>query len=468
MIPLLLLLMGPAARAAAPLPPDLPERLDAGAPGEVAATPWWESFGDPGLERVVTQTLASNGSLAAYDALVDQAKAGARQTASSLLPSASVNFSASSSPRAVRCAQIGAQLGSTPTGCDDEGWYVTGSGVLSASWALDIWGANTLSWRASRFSALATAGDRDAQALSLSTTVANAWYDVEATRAQIAIVEEQIAASQRVLELVELRYEAGSAAGPEVLQQRQQLAATRAQLPQSKATLRSLEGRLTALMGDVSGSVPAGEGALPALPPPPTAGTPADLVENRPDLRSAAADLDAAEARRKAATRAAMPALAVSASAGYQTFEYEDADSFVETASVGASLKVPIFQGGYALATVQSAKAAEDAALRTFEQAARTAVYEVEDAWQRELAQREVVALLDEQEALARRSFEDSLERYQAGLNTYVDVLVAQSSWQQAQISLLNGQRQLVTARIDLHDALGGAWVASLSSDGAR
>lgn len=470
MILLLLALLAGPARADDPLPPDLPAAFTYAVPGSPSASPWWAGFGDPALEGLVRQALDDNGDLSAFDARVRQSEAVSRQMLAPLLPSASLDFSGSTAPRSVRCAQLAAQIGGDSASmfsCDDEGWYQSGSGVVSAAWALDIWGANTQSWRSSRFDAMAMAGDRDAQLLAMAATVANAWYDVEATRAQIDIIREQIAAGEEVLSLVELRYEGGDAAAPEVLQQRQQLASSRAQLPQAEARLRSLERQLAALLGDVGASIPAGSGALPGLPPAPPTGTPADLVDARPDLRSARLDLDSAEARRKAAVRGTLPSLGVSASAGYQTFNYEDLDSFVETASVGASLSVPLLQGGYNVANVQAAKANEDAALRSFEQAARQAVYEVDDARQRELAQEEVVTLLVEQERLARQSFEDTRDRYEAGLSRYVDVLTAQNAWKAAQVSLLSGQRELLRARIDLHDALGGPWVASLS-DGAR
>ncbi|MCB9760634.1 MAG: TolC family protein [Alphaproteobacteria bacterium] len=464
------LLLALSVVTAAELPPDIPDTYAGAVSGLAPAGPWWQSFADPGLSQVVEAGLSANGDLGAFDARVRQSQALARQSLAPLMPSASFDVSASSSPRSVRCAQFAAQLGGDSGAsqfleCDDEGWYTQGSALFKGSWSLDIWGAGVQGFRASRFDALATAGDRDAQAIALATRIAQAWYDVEATRRQVEILTTQASISADLLELIEARYERGDAAAAEVLQQRQQLAATRAQLPQARAQLRGLEMQLSVLTGKAPGAValPASRGVLPDLPPAPATGHPSDLVDARPDLRALALDVSAAEARRKAAVRTSLPTLGATASAGWQTADLSLDDPVFETATVGAALSVPILQGGRNLAAVQAARAAEDAARLSFEQGVRLAVSEVESALVREAELVEVLDLMREQETVARQSFEDIRARYQGGVARYVDLLTALNAWQTAQLSAVNAQRELLRTRIDLHDALGGAWVADLS-----
>ncbi len=448
-----------AGALAAPAEPTL--RLDelsysqpsAGAP---AAEPWWRGFGDPVLAELVEEGLSSNRDLAATWSRALQAEALARQGLAGLLPSLSADLSASSAP----LDSLGFMFGTGGLQSDDAPeLYHSGKAGLELSWQADIWGRQALSWRSGRYDAQAAAGDRDALALALSASIAGFWYDLVAAGAQQALSEEQVQVSASLLELAELRFERGEVTALDVLQQRQQLAGSRATLPAVRAQRRLLEQQLQVLLGrPPSHPPPSPPAALPEPPAEAAIGEPADLLALRPDLRAALARLEARRAERKAATRQLLPSLGFSGEAGRQWMVSEETRE-LDSWSIGAGLSVPIFQGGQVRAAVQAARAAEQAAARDLDQALLTALAEVEGALVQQQEYAERLAAYREQALWAERAFDESRQRYKEGLVTYVNVLTALQASQQAQLSSLAAQRDLLGARIALHQALGGHWI---------
>ena len=429
--------------------------------GTPAAEPWWRDFGDPVLAELVDEGLSSNHDLAATWSRSLQAEALARQSLAGLLPSLAADLSASSAPLdslGFMFGTGGLQSGDAPE------LYHSGGASLGLSWQADIWGRQALSWRSGRYDAQAAAGDRDALALALSSSIAGFWYDLVAAGAQQVLVEEQVAVNSSLLELAELRFERGEVTALDVLQQRQQQAGSRATLPAVRAQRRLLEQQLLVLLGRPPTEPPP---SLPAALPEPsdeaTIGEPGDLLSNRPDLRAAFARLQARQAERKAATRQLLPSLGFSGEAGRQWMVSEETRE-LDSWSIGAGLSVPIFQGGQVRAAVQAASAAEQAAARDMDQALLSALAEVEGALvqQREFA--EQLAATREQALWAGRAFDESRQRYREGLATYVSVLTALQASQQAQLSALAAQRDLLGARIALHQALGGRWSRDLAA----
>ena len=470
--------------------------------GPVSDRPWWLSFDDPALDTLVRRAMADSPDVAAQVALAEQGRMNALTAASPLLPSITFDASVSGSPTDALGFQFGGFGGpstvdvlvgmDTLQDVDGDGIpdvafgpvYETfeletddadiaditwnGSALFNARWNLDVFGNQVQSWQASRHAAKAALGDRDAVALTVATTVATAWYDLVLARARLTVVEEQLQANQQLMELVQLRYEAGSASGLEVLQQRQQLAATEALLPAAQHGIRRTTYRLAVLIGanpaELANTLTAGD-TLPAVPAPPTVGTPADLLRHRPDVAAAAARVDAAAHTRKGAWRDSLPTLGVSANAGWQYFSQGEWDS-TDIWGIGASASVPLFNGGRVYSQGKAAQSAERAAVESARRAVLTAVQEVEDALLYEdQTAAELVATEARREA-ARMAYEDARDRYVAGLTDLTTVLTTLTAWQSAELSLLQSQRTRIAARILLHDALGGPWTRSLASSG--
>jgi outer membrane protein TolC len=249
------------------------------------------------------------------------------------------------------------------------------------------------------------------------------------------------------------------------LQQQQQLAGAESQLPAAdRGVARSL-ARLALILGenpsDIANQLRPGDD-FPPLPGAPAVGTPRDLLRNRPELVSAAAQVDAARSRRRVADRALLPTLGINANAGWQGNDISGDWESQDVWGFGGSVSVPLFAGGRNVAGIADAHAGYAAAEATARQKALLAVQEVEDALLAEAQATAEVDALSRQVSFARLAFEDARERYLGGLVNYTTVLQAIMTLQTAELNHLAARRNQLAARIQLHDALGGVWPSSL------
>jgi NodT family efflux transporter outer membrane factor (OMF) lipoprotein len=430
--------------------------------GPVQTEAWWHAFGDEALAAAVDAGLADNGDVQGAWERVSQARAMSHQSLALALPSASFDVNVSTAPT----DSLGFQFGGMPSvpGEERPDVYHTGSAMLGVAVPLHLWGSALPTYRASRFDAQATEGDSEAQAMALASHLAGAYFDVLAAQEQVALIEGQIQANESLLELTELRYQQSEATGLDVLQQRQQLHASRAMLPQARMLANTRDRQLEALLGRSPG---AGSGArasgLPPLPPTPATGRPADLPEHRPDLRASGLRLDAAATRRNATLHAMMPTLQLTAGVGTQAMYMDEYDS-IETWSVGAALSIPLFQGTRNWASFAEARAGLRSAQRTHDQLLLQAVADVDIALMRETQQTETLQAYGEQLDAAGLAYTEARALYAGGLSSYLTVLTALNTRHQAQLNVLSAHRDLIDARIDLYEALGGPWTDSLSA----
>jgi NodT family efflux transporter outer membrane factor (OMF) lipoprotein len=451
--------------AAAPPAEAVAEALTAGGwsvGGEVVAAdagPWWPRFGDPALTAVVEAALAGNGDHAAAWERAQAARFRAGVALAPALPTVSFEHRQTEGPSDSLGFQFGGlpQVPGAPAPPDT---FTTGSDLFTAAWAVDVFGRTLMAWKGSRWDAKAAEGDRQSQAIALATTAAEAYYDLVLARARVQVVEAQLARARELHALVDLRYQAGTATSTELLQQRQQLAAVEATLPAAQAAADRTVLRLRALMGedpsapraiDAAAALPA---ALPAAPP---LGRPVDLLRNRPDVAAAVAQLTAADARVWSARVGLLPTLTLSGNTGQQFFDLtERREQDIWGATLAVS--VPLFQGGRNIQSARDTAATERAARSNAQQRLRVAVQEVEDALRVEAQRGAELEARGRQADAARMAWEDARLRYQRGLEPYQNVLTAFVSFANAELLQLQARRDLLSARIQLQDALGGTW----------
>lgn len=424
--------------------------------------PWWTTFGDPGLTRLLEAALVANRDMRAAWARAEQSRISSRTAVAPLLPQASFEASANLAPTASRGFQFGG-LGGLPGAEEPPKTYWTGQAAFQASWELDVFMKNTQGMRASRFDAMAAEGDRDAAVQAFATRLAEGYFDLVTAHQRAAIVQRQIETTSALLEIVELRYANGDASAVDVLQQRQQAASVRAQLPIALAAVTQLQQQLAVALALPPATVVDGVApALPAVPPLPDAGVPGDLILARPDLRAAESRIDATHARHANAVRQLLPTVRVTGQAGWQFFDETELKSQTFWGA-GASLSVPLFAGGRTHAGIGAARAGEFAAVHSYTQLAANAVLEVESALVLDQRRSEQVAATVDQEEAARLAWEEARAQYVAGIGNYLALLTAQTTHMQAELALLDARRQHLSARVQLHDALGGQWTDAVA-----
>lgn len=464
-------------------------------PGAVDPRPWWQGFGDPALTALMTEALDANASVQVARLTASVAQLSRWAVGSALLPAVSFDVGASASPTDALGFQFGGFGGPSSVdvlvgmetlqdingdGIPDialDPAYVSvdvpqedlptltwnGSALFNAAWMVDFWGSRLQDHKAALYDLKTARGNLDTARMTTTVLVANAWYDLIFTKARNRVVSEQVETNRQLLELVQLRYEGGSATGLEVLQQRQQLAATEALVPSTTQGVDRALMRLSVLLGRSSKALlddlTAGD-ELPAVPTAPAIGTPADLLRNRPDLAAAMAAADAAFYDRRSADRAFLPSLGLSANVGWQYFRQDELSS-TDIYGIGAQASVPLFNGGRLLATSKAGRAAEQAALISLENSVRIAVQEVDDALLFERQSTAELAAREAQVEAAQAAYDNALDRYLEGLVDLTTMLQTLTALQNAELSLLQSQRNAISARIALHDALGGAWARS-------
>jgi NodT family efflux transporter outer membrane factor (OMF) lipoprotein len=436
-------------------PETLPGSFSAADDGEPAADRWWERIGSPELNRLVETALTDNLDLAQAYARLTQARAVAVRAGAARWPDLAGSAGAA---RAEQRRQT--DLGDFMSTEVD-----TVSLGLASSFELDFWGRTRSEHQAGRLDRDAAAEDLRTAAITLSAEVALRWLELLYERQTLDLLQEQLTANRRMLELMELRFRNAQANALDVLQQRDVLARTRALIPPVRRREQTLRHELALLLGRPPRDDPdVTTRTLPDPQPLPAVGIPLDLLARRPDLRAARLRLEAADWRVSVSQAARLPGLRLSGSAGYASEDWSTLLDF-RVSRIAADLTAPLFEGGALTAEVERTRAVVEERLAAYHEAVLNAVREVEDALVAEARQGDLVqALLDRLES-ARQTYQESLARYRKGVSDFLPVLTAQLNQQETERSLVQAQRDRWVYRIQLHRALGGGWVDELGQD---
>ncbi len=418
---------------------------------------WWVAFGEPELIGLVDQALARNFQLGAAWARVAQAEALVQGQSSAWWPQISAQLDVSRRRQVVVFGQLGRQE-----------FEVNALGLsVPVSYELDLWNRVGSQVAAAGLDVLASRDDVEALAMTVAANVVETYLSIVQQRALRRVLDEQRESNEVYLELVTLRFTHGLGSAVDVYQQRQLLAATDAQISQIEGSETVARQQLAVLVGrspdafvDQIGALPEPT-ELPALPPLPRAGLPSELLLRRPDVRAARRRVEAADWRLAAAIADQYPSFRFNASIGVSSPSIEDLlNSFVW--SIAGSLLAPVLDGGRRAAEVRRNRAVVQERLQQFAQTLLTAVLEVESALAQERQALIQVDNLQTQLDAARATLRESRRRYAEGLSDYLPVITALQSVQRIEQSQLAAYRQLLSNRIQLARALGGAWSLEL------
>ncbi len=419
---------------------------------------WWKEFGEAGLNKAIEVTLAENLELRQVWDRLAQALAQARIEGADLWPHLDLNTGASRTRTVDRDAIN--PLGHEGTRTDSLENYLVFTGL---SYEVDLWKRIASQRQAAQLEYQATRQDVEETALLLTGFITDVWFTIQEQKALLALLAEQVQVSQTLLDLTELRFSVGAGSAVDVLQQRQQLAATESEIPVAQSFLNTSLNQLAVLLGQAPGSLDDFDpyGLLPDLPPFPQLGSPATLLTARPDLRAAQLRLQAADYRVAAAVAERMPRLALSLS--YE-FSARSWSTFFrqEIGSVASDLFAPLVDGGRRRNEVLRRKARTQELLDRFGQTYLDALLEIEDALVREHYQLNLIESLDTEIALAEATLRESRSRYIHGLIDYLTVLVTVQSLQALQRRMISEQKALLSIRAGLYRALGGKWLEAV------
>jgi len=416
--------------------------------------PWWESFDDPALNQLQERALGDNFQLRAGWARLAQARALAEQAGAPRWPQVDLQFNAG------RQRQV---FGSA--GVQEFSNYGLS---VPVSFELDVWNKLGATAHAADLDARATRDDVESLAITISAEIAEAYFNLVEIRQRKALLESQLAHNETFAELTELRFQTGQASALDVYQQRSNVQGTRAQIALIDAEVTQVQNQLLALVGEPPGQeITAGPDELPVLSELPATGVPSSLLARRPDVRSAQRRVSAADYRVGAAIADRFPSLRLSGSIGFGAPDLTQLFADVVWSLIG-SISASIIDGGRRAAEVDRNDAIVQERLEQFGQTVITALIEVDNSLAAERAQVANLAELEQQLETLDATLTEARNRYRSGLTDYLNVLTALVAKQNAELGLLATKRRMVSTRIQLHRALGGAWTQRLVEPAPR
>lgn len=419
----------------------------------LADRPWFELFQDPTLTKLVTTALAQNFDLRIASERVLQARAALRITRSEQFPTAD----ASASAAGTRFSQSGANRGIS-AGIDPDVAYAQVG--FSLGWELDVWGRLRRLTESARAQYLATEEARRGVVTTLVADVAQTYLALRALDLELAIAHRTRDAANDSLRLTETRRERGVATALDVQQAEQLLHIASAQIAGLEREAAQTENALSLLLGHVPGEIPRGlELEAFKVPPSVPAGLPSALLERRPDIRQAEQELIAANAQIGAAKAEYFPRISLTGLFGFQSRALSDlltGPARIWTASAAAT--APIFNAGRTRANVRLAESVQRELVVNYQRAIYTALREVADslaAYHKTSEQRAEQGQLVE---ALRNSARLSNQRYEGGLDNYLQVLDAQRNLFQGELDLARLRQLELSSLVQLYRALGGGW----------
>jgi NodT family efflux transporter outer membrane factor (OMF) lipoprotein len=407
-------------------------------------------FGDPELDALMKRVDVSNFNLRAAEARVRQARALADQARAGYYPTIGAGASATRS-----------KSPSLPDAPRTTSAVTTYSASVNASWELDLWGMVRRAVEAGDASWQASAADLETARLSARASLATSYFTLRITDAFQQILQDTVAAYERSLELTRNRYNAGVVARVDVVQAEVQWKSAQAQLIDLGVDRAQLEHAIALLIGEAPANFSLERKPLTLAMPDVPLVLPSDLLERRPDIAAAERGMVAANARIGVAKAAYFPTITLSGQAGQRAIDVSDL--FLAPSrfwSLGAALAAPLFDGGARSAATEEARAAYDEQVALYRQTVLAGFQEVEDNLAALRILGEEARVQDEVVQGARRNVELTLNQYNAGTVSYLNVIVAQATLLQNERTAAQLLGRRLTASINLVRAAGGGWTA--------
>lgn len=409
---------------------------------------WWEIFGDTQLNQLEEKVAPANFSLKAAQSRFDQARAQIRINRSNLYPTVSVG------------PNITHNRVSSNNPLHLEGFdYGLFDFPISASWDADFFGRIRRSITAARAEAQASAADVENMKLELQTELAVDYFEARALDAQKQILDDNVTAYEKALQLTRNRFEGGVASKAEVAQAQTQLNQTQAEDIDVGVARAQFEHAIAVLMGQVPEGFHLAANPLHQEPPAIPVGLPSQLLERRPDIASAERQMAAANEQIGIAKAAFFPDLIISATGGLQGGSIVDWFTWPSRYwAAGPQVLQTVFDGGRRRAQLETAQAGYDATVSDYRQLSLTAFQEVEDNLSTLRILESEQAKQHEAVESAQNSEQLSLNRYKGGLVTYLEVITAQTIALTNERTEMDLLRRRMDASVQLIRALGGGW----------
>jgi outer membrane protein, multidrug efflux system len=426
---------------------------DVQAAASLADAPWWEVFSDEALQTLIRDAIAHNLDLRVAVARVQEARALSGVARSFLYPEVNLNAGYTGNQ---------ASRNSQPPGAakDADRTFNNTSVEASMSWELDLFGRLRRNNEAAFARYLSTEEGRRAVLVTLVSDVTSSYFLLRELDLQLEIARRTVTLNDQTVVYYTQRLSGGVSNRLELDQAQANRALTAASIPEIERQIVVLENAISVLAGRPPAAIVRGRTLEEQhVPPSIPVGVPAALLERRPDVVEAERLLIAANADIGSAKALFYPTISLTGSVGTVSGDLADflkGDSIIW--SVGTGLFQPLFNAGRIRRNYEAAQARFDQAMAQYQQAAINAYREVADAL---VSIEKFAQVRVEQEAgvvALRDAAQLSRARYDTGLSTYLEILIADQQLFQQELQLAQTRGDQLRAISQLYRALGGGW----------
>lgn len=415
---------------------------------------WWEVFHEPELNALEDQLNINNENIKQYFQQFMEARAMIAEARSQFWPTITANPSwnrSRSSANLTNSSQAN-------TGRSSSIW----TAPLDVSWTPDLWGKIRNEVRVEEYAAQVSAADLQLEKLTEQASLAQYFFEIRGQDELQVILNQTVDADQKALDANQGAYDAGTGDYISVVEARATLQAAQAAAINVGLSRAQYEHAIAVLLGKIPTDFSIPVKPMIYSPPSIPTGLPSQLVERRPDVAAAERTLAEANATIGIGYGAFFPQVTISAAGGFESSTLKHLFEWPSRFwSIGPSASQVIFDGGLYRAELHQYEAAYNADLASYRQTTLTAFQQVEDA----LAGTRIDSqqILRQQEAVksAQQYLDMEMQRYQSGVDPYLDVVTAQNTVLGNQQSLNAMQVSEMIAAVQLVQALGGGWDVS-------
>lgn len=414
---------------------------------DVYADQWWTLFGDPQLNQLVNQVLSSNTDLAVAGINLQQARLQAGLAQNKQGPRVSSSISAGHN----------IELNSG----DDSSRGLSLSGGVS--YELDLFGKLANQTEATRWEALATEQDLQSTAQSLIATTANLYWQLGYLNERYQIAQQNLASTQKTYELVRTQYRAGAVSGLDLTSAEQAVQSQKATLSQIEQQRVEACTALAVLLHMPVQQLNIQEPArLPRIGLPSiAAGLPADLLARRPDLQAAELRLRKSLATKDATKASYYPSISLTGNLGSSSTSLSNLLQN-PALTLGATLSLPFLQYNDMEKDLAISDLDYEKSILQYRQTLYQAFADVENALSARTELNQQVALQERNVQLAEKTERLTEVRYRNGAIALKNLLDAQATTRNAQLSLVQTKQSQYNAYVTLMQALGGSPIKQL------
>jgi NodT family efflux transporter outer membrane factor (OMF) lipoprotein len=416
---------------------------------------WWETFNEPELNQLEEQLNINNQNIVQSFENFVMARDQVAQARASFWPTISVGMS-------------GSRMRQPPMGTTIKNVKQAASTINSfqlpatVSWQPDLFGKIRSMVSQSTSSAQVSAADLENVRLSAQASLAEFYFELRGQDALIDLYRKTLENYQQTLDLTRARLETGLGSDEDVAGAEANLKAAQAQATALSATRAQYEHAIALLVGKPAGKFSMPERALTAEAPTVPTGLPSQLLERRPDIAAAERTVAQYNAVLGIGKASFFPSLSISSGGGTQSTTLANIVNASNIYwSIGPSISETIFDGGQRKALFNQYKAQYAASIASYRQTALNAFKEVEDCLSSVRLLSTEIRQQDDAITSSQRYYDLANTRYETGLDTYLNVLTAQTTLLNNRQSAIMMRINRITASVQLIQALGGGWDAS-------